>query len=102
MIWWLIFSGKVKKSMQSEPGQGFSLDSIRKAAEEKILAAVDSVVDHIPNGQQYKDQFWQAVDSAMDDLQRQAQSQLSNLSSMLGNLSDRMGRRPDQDNPPVH
>lgn len=92
--------GKVKASMQS--GQGFSLDSIRKATEEKILAAVDGVVNRIPNGQEYKDQFRQAISGAMDDLQRQAQSQLSNMSGMLGNMGDRVSRKHDQGGPPVH
>lgn len=86
--------------MQS--GQGFSLDSIRKAAEEKILAAVDGVIDRIPNGHQYQDQFKQAISGAMDDLQRQAQNQLSNLGGLMGNLGGMTGRRPDQGNPPVH
>ena len=93
----VIFSGKVKESMQS--GQGFSLDSIRRAAEDKIFAAVDVVINRIPNGQQYKDQFRQAIDSALDDLQRQAQT---HLGGMMGNLGGFTGRKPDQDNPPAH
>jgi hypothetical protein len=78
-----------------QPGQGFSLDSIRRAAENKILAAVDGVITHIPNGQQYREQFRQAIDSAMDELQRQAQNQLNNLGGTRG-------RQSDQGNPPVH
>ena len=75
---------------------GFSLDSIRKMAEDKIMVAVDGVIGRIPNGQQYRDQFRQAIDKAMDELQQQAQSQMSNLGGMMGNVT---GRQP---NPPVH
>jgi hypothetical protein len=79
--------------------QGFSLDSIRKIAEDKIMVAVDGVVNRIPNGQQYRDQFHQAISGAMNDLQQQAQSQMGNLGGMLGNLT---GRQPNQPNPPTH
>lgn len=79
-------------------GQGFSLDSIRQMAESKIMSAVDGVVSRIPNGQQYKDQFHQAISGAMDDLQRQAQSQMGNLGGMMGGSA---GRQPGQ-NPPIH
>lgn len=77
-------------------GQGFSLDSMRKMAEDKIMMAVDGVVNRIPNGQQYQEQFHQAITKAMSELQQQAQSQMGNLGGMLGNLG---GQQP---NPPTH
>jgi hypothetical protein len=80
-------------------GQGFSLDSIRKMAEDKILVAVDGVVSRIPNGQQYRDQFRQAINGAMNELQQQAQSQMGNLGGMMGNIT---GRQSNQPNPPTH
>ena len=80
-------------------GQGFSLDSIRKMAEDKIMVAVDSVIGRIPNGQQYRDQFHQAIGNAMNELQQQAQSQMGNLGGMMGNIT---GRQPNQPNPPIH
>jgi predicted heme/steroid binding protein len=80
-------------------GQGFSLDSIRKMAEDKIMVAVDGVVSHIPNGQQYRDQFHQAINNALNELQQQAQSQMGNLSGMMGNIT---GRQPNQPTPPTH
>jgi hypothetical protein len=86
--------------MQS--GQGFSLDSIRQMAEDKILTAVDGVIGRIPNGQQYREQFRQAIGGAMDELQRTAQSQMGNMGGMMGNLGNMAGRRPDQGNPSLH
>jgi hypothetical protein len=80
-------------------GQGFSLDSIRKMAEDKIMVAVDGVVSHIPNGQQYRDQFRQAINNALNELQQQAQSQMGNLGGMMGNVT---GRQPNQPTPPTH
>lgn len=80
--------------MQS--GQGFSLDSMRKMAEDKIVKAVDGVVSRIPNGQQYQEQVHQAIGKAMDELQEQAQNQMGNLGGMMGNIT---GRQP---NPPSH
>jgi hypothetical protein len=80
--------------MQS--GQGFSLDSMRKIAEDKIVNAVDGVVSRIPNGQQYKEQFHQAIGKAMNELQQQAQNQMSNMGGMMGNIT---GQQP---NPPTH
>jgi hypothetical protein len=80
-------------------GQGFSLDSIRKMAEDKIMTAVDSVITRIPNGQQYRDQFHQAIGNAMNELQQQAQSQMGNLGGMMGNIT---GRQSGQPNPPIH
>lgn len=79
-------------------GQGFSLDSMRKMAEDKIMGAIDGVVNRIPNGQQYRDQFQQAITKAMGELQQQAQSQIGNLGGMMG----MGGRQPDQPNPPTH
>jgi hypothetical protein len=79
--------------------QGFSLDSLRQMAEDKIMSAVDGVINHIPNGSQYRDKFRQAINGAMNDLQKQAQSQMGNLGGMMGNLG---GRQPNQPNPPTH
>jgi predicted PurR-regulated permease PerM len=80
-------------------GQGFSLDSIRKMAEDKILGAVDGVVARIPNGQQYQEQMHQAISNALNELQQQAQSQMGNIGGMMGNIT---GRQSNQPNPPVH
>jgi hypothetical protein len=88
--------------MQSGGHGGISLDAMRKMVEDKVLAAVDGVLNTIPNGMQYKDKFRQAIGGAMNDLQQQAQSQMGNLGSMMSNLGGMTGRRPDQDNPPVH
>lgn len=72
---------------------------MRKMAEDKIMVAIDGVVNRIPNGQQYRDQFQQAISKAMGELQQQAQNQIGNLGGMMGNLG---GRQPDQPNPPSH
>lgn len=83
-------------------GQGFSLDAIRKTVEDRVLAAVDGVLENIPNGQQYKDQFRQAIDGAMNDLQQQARSQVGSIGGLMGNVSGMMGHKPEQGNPPIH
>ncbi len=82
-----------------QAGQGFSLESLRKTAEEKIFTAVDGVVNRIPDGQKYRDQIHQAITKAIDELQQQAQSQMGNLGGMMGNVT---GRQPNPPNPPVH
>lgn len=79
--------------------QGFSLDSIRKTAEETITKAVDGVITRIPNGQQYTDQVHQAINGALNELQQKAQSQMGNMGGMLGNIT---GSQPGQPNPPTH
>jgi hypothetical protein len=84
-------------------GQGFSLDAIRKAVEDKVCEAVDGVANRIPNGQQYRDQFHKAIGGAMDTLEKQAQNQMGNMGDMMGSIGNMMGKRPDQpDNPPIH
>ena len=85
--------------MQQPSGQGFSLDAIRRTVEDKVLEAVDGVCGRIPHGEQYKEQFHSAIDSTMDNLQRQAQSQIGNLGGMPGNISGQQGNQP---NPPRH
>ncbi len=82
--------------------QGFSLESIRKMAEEKITVAVDGVVSRIPNGQQYTDQVHQAITNVLNDLQKQAQAQMGNMGNMGNMLGGMTGRQPNQPNPPTH
>lgn len=84
-------------------GQGFSLGAIRKVVEEKVCEAVDGVANRIPNGQQYRDQFHQAIVGAMDTLEKQVQNQMSNMGGAMGNLGNMMGKSSNQPgNPPVH
>ena len=80
--------------------QGLSVDSIRRMAEDRIMAAVDGVLARIPNGPQYRNDFHRAIDKAIDEVQQQVQGQAGNLGGMLGNLGQ--GRQPDQPGPPVH
>lgn len=83
--------------MQS--GQGFSLDSLRKTAEDKIMVAVDGVIGRIPNGQQYREQLRNAITGALNEMQQQAQSQIGNLGGMMGGVT---GRQTNPPNPPSH
>ncbi len=80
--------------------QGFSLDSFRRMAEGKIQAAVDGVLTRIPNGQQYRDQFHQAIGGAINEIQEQAQSQMGNAGGLLGHLKGMFGHNPEQGHPP--
>lgn len=82
-------------------GQGFDLNSIRQMVEDKVMGAVDGVLGHIPNGQQYRDRFHSAIGKAIDELQQQAQGRMGNLGGMLGSFGGMSGRQPDRDNPPT-
>jgi len=85
--------------MQKPSGQGMNLDTIRHTVESKVLEAIDGVLARIPNGQQHRDQFHQAINGAMDNFQQQAQGQMGNLGGMMGNIT---GQKRDQPNPPAH
>jgi hypothetical protein len=88
--------------MQKPSGQGMNLDTIRQTVESEVLKAVDGVLGRIPNGQQHRDQFRQAISGAMDNLQQQAQGQMGNLGNLGGMLGNMTGQKRDQPNPPAH